>query len=37
MLAKGFVRLYCHGCRTDQFVAFSCKYRGICASCDGKE
>jgi ribosomal protein S27E len=35
-LARGFVRVRCGGCGTDQLVAFSCKQRGICPSCDGK-
>jgi ribosomal protein S27E len=35
-LARGFVRVRCGGCGQDQLVAFSCKQRGICASCDGK-
>ncbi|MBM4345630.1 MAG: transposase zinc-binding domain-containing protein, partial [Deltaproteobacteria bacterium] len=36
VLSKGFCRLYCKSCKTDQLVAFSCKSRGICSSCDGK-
>ncbi len=36
MLKNGFCRLYCKTCKTDQLVAFSCKARGICSSCDGK-
>lgn len=36
VLSKGFCRLYCRTCKTDQLVAFSCKSRGICSSCDGK-
>ena len=36
VLSKGFLRLYCQDCKTDQLVAFSCKSRGICASCDGR-
>ena len=36
MLGHGFLRLYCKTCRTDQLVAFSCKVRGLCSSCDGR-
>lgn len=36
LLSRGFSRLYCSSCKTDQLVAFSCKKRGICPSCDGK-
>ena len=36
LLPKGFLRVHCKSCKTDQFVAFSCKSRGICSSCDGK-
>jgi hypothetical protein len=35
-LAHGFVRVRCDACGQDQLVAFSCKQRGICPSCDGK-
>ena len=35
-LSRGFIRVRCDGCGNDQFVAFSCKRRGICPSCDGK-
>ena len=35
-LGHGFVRFHCPGCKTDQLVAFSCKIRGLCPSCDGK-
>ena len=34
-LAAGFCRVLCRGCREEQFVAWSCKRRGLCASCDG--
>lgn len=34
-LGHGFVRVRCDGCGQDQLVAFSCKQRGICPSCDG--
>lgn len=33
ILASGFLRLTCEGCARDTLVAFSCKRRGICASC----
>jgi ribosomal protein S27E len=36
ILTRGFVRVRCDGCGQDQLVAFSCKQRGICPSCDGK-
>ena len=36
VLAYGFVRLKCTGCKSEQFVAFSCKKRGFCPSCGGK-
>ena len=36
ILAYGFVRLKCTGCKSEQFVAFSCKKRGFCPSCGGK-
>ena len=36
VISKGFCRLYCRTCKTDQLVAFSCKARGICSACDGK-
>jgi hypothetical protein len=35
-LAHGFVRVRCDACGQDQLVAFSCKQRGICPSCDAK-
>ena len=35
-LANGFVRVRCTGCGDDRLVAFSCKVRGLCPSCDGK-
>ena len=31
--ARGFLRVRCPACRTDQVVAFSCKCRGVCPSC----
>ena len=33
ILAHGFLRLACDGCREEKLVAFSCKRRGICPSC----
>ena len=35
-LASGFARLRCNGCRDELLVAFSCKIRGLCPSCDGR-
>ena len=35
-LANGFVRVRCTSCGDDRLVAFSCKVRGLCPSCDGK-
>lgn len=35
-LGHGFLRFHCPGCKKDQLVAFSCKVRGLCPSCDGK-
>ncbi len=35
-LKRGMVRIHCHGCGQDLFVAVSCKVRGMCPSCDGK-
>ena len=35
-LPKGFARFRCGDCRKDILVAFSCKVRGLCPSCDGK-
>ena len=36
VLAYGFLRLKCEGCKAEQFVAFSCKKRGFCPSCGAK-
>ena len=36
ILAHGFTRLRCQQCKTERFVAFSCKKRGFCPSCGGK-
>ena len=35
-LANGFVRVRCTSCGDDRMVAFSCKVRGLCPSCDGR-
>ena len=35
-LCKGFLRARCTGCGEDRLVAFSCKVRGLCTSCDGR-
>lgn len=34
ILAKGFACAHCEGCHKDFAVAFSCKGRGICPSCN---
>ena len=36
ILADGFLRLSCDGCREEKLVAFSCKRRGICPSCGAR-
>jgi len=36
MLAFGFARVYCAGCKREELVAFSCKGRGFCPSCGGR-
>jgi Putative transposase/Transposase zinc-binding domain len=36
ILAHGFLRLHCGGCKQDQLLAFSCKRRGFCPSCGAK-
>ena len=36
ILAHGFLRLRCEGCRSESLVAFSCKRRGICPSCGAR-
>jgi Transposase zinc-binding domain len=36
ILAHGFLRLHCSGCKQDQFLAFSCNRRGFCPSCGAK-
>ena len=32
-LERGFVRVRCAVCRLERLVPFSCKVRGLCASC----
>jgi len=34
ILAKGFACAHCEGCKKDFLIAFSCKGRGICPSCN---
>ena len=34
ILAHGFARARCAGCGHDFLVAFSCKGRGVCSSCN---
>jgi len=36
ILANGFARIRCEGCGYDFLVAFSCKGRGLCPSCNTK-
>jgi len=36
ILAFGFGRVRCTSCGDERLVAFSCKVRGLCPSCDGK-
>jgi Transposase zinc-binding domain len=36
ILAHGFLRLHCGGCKRDQLLAFSFKRRGFCPSCGAK-
>ena len=36
ILADGFLRLSCDGCREEKLVAFSCKRRGICPPCGAR-
>lgn len=36
ILAHGFARAHCHGCGHDFLIAFSCKGRGICPSCNAR-
>ena len=34
--ARGFVRLRCRRCGCERALAFSCKRRGVCPSCNGR-
>jgi hypothetical protein len=36
LLCFGFARAVCMTCRTEFVVAFSCKGRGVCPSCNGR-
>jgi hypothetical protein len=36
ILANGFARVHCDSCGTDLLVAFSCKRRGFCPSCNAR-
>ena len=36
ILANGFMRLKCVGCKHEKLVAFSCKRRGFCSSCGAR-
>ncbi len=36
VLAHGFARVWCGTCRDDLLVAFSCKGRGVCPSCNAR-
>ncbi|MFN0061334.1 MAG: transposase [Myxococcaceae bacterium] len=36
ILAHGFVRVRCDTCKDEVLVAFSCKRRGVCPSCNAK-
>jgi hypothetical protein len=36
ILAKGFAYAHCDGCQKDFLIAFSCKGRGICSSCNSR-
>jgi hypothetical protein len=36
ILGNGFARVHCAQCGADQFVAFSCKRRGFCPSCNAR-
>jgi hypothetical protein len=35
-LEHGFLRVYCHHCKLDRLVPFSCKGRGFCPSCGAR-
>ena len=36
ILFSGAARAYCESCKHSQLIAFSCKRRGLCPSCDAK-
>jgi hypothetical protein len=36
ILAHGFARARCGDCGTERLVAFSCKGRGVCPSCNAR-
>lgn len=36
VLARGFCRVRCDGCGYEVLLAFSCKRRGVCPSCEGR-
>jgi hypothetical protein len=36
VLSAGFCRVKCESCNYERLVAFSCKSRGICPSCEGR-
>ena len=36
ILAHAFLRLHCGDCGHDKLVAFSCKRRGFCPSCEAR-
>jgi len=36
LLSRGFARVVCQVCGKENLVAFSCKKRGVCPSCEGR-
>jgi hypothetical protein len=36
LLCHGFARVYCSACGQDYLVAYSCRKRGLCPSCDAR-
>jgi hypothetical protein len=36
ILAHGFARIRCDACAAERLVAFSCKGRGVCPSCNAR-
>jgi hypothetical protein len=36
LLEHGFARVVCRACRAEHLVAFSCKRRGLCSSCNAR-